>query len=582
IFVNSTNRVNAASAPVTAVGSNSTNSTNSFNAAGPFDNAVGLNFEIGEKSSFVDPSQYPDDLDMPALEDIIYSDDKEDVGAEAGFSNLETSIIVSPIPTTKVHKDHHVTQIIGDLSSAPQTRSMPRIVKEQGGLNQINDEDFHTCMFACFLSQEEPKRVHQGHTQKEGINYEEVFAPVARIKAIRLFLAYASFMGFMVYQMDVKSVFYGTIEEEVYVCQPSGFEEPDYSDKVYVDDIIFGSTNKELCKAFEKLMKDKFQMNGKSTSTPIDTEKPLLKDPDGEDVDVHIYSDYVEASLDRKSTTGGCQFLGCRLISWQCKKQTVVATSSTKAEYVPTASYCAQDTDEAEPAEVEEVLEVVTASKLMTEVVTTVAPITTATQVPKASALRRRRGVVIQDPEETAETSVIMHSEVKSKDKGNEILIEEPKPLKGQSQIDMYEAFARRLEAELNANINWNDVLEQVKRREKQDNTVMREDLETLWKLVKERFESTEPKNFLDAFLLNTLKIMFEKPTVEGNVWRDQKGEYGLAKMILLVEKKYPLTHFTLQQMLDNVKLEVKEESEMSLELLRLVRRQTNKGYVPE
>nr|GEW08510.1 retrovirus-related Pol polyprotein from transposon TNT 1-94 [Tanacetum cinerariifolium] len=107
-FVNSTNRVNAASAPVTAVGPNSTNSTNSFNAS-LSDNAVSLNFEIGGKSSFVDPSQYPDDPDTPALEDIIYSDDEEDVGAEADFSNLETKISVSLIPTTRVHKDHHVT-----------------------------------------------------------------------------------------------------------------------------------------------------------------------------------------------------------------------------------------------------------------------------------------------------------------------------------------------------------------------------------------------------------------------------------------------------------------------------------------
>ncbi|GKF06591.1 putative ribonuclease H-like domain-containing protein, partial [Tanacetum coccineum] len=86
-----------------------------------------------------------------------------------------------------------------------------------------------------------------------------------RIEAIRLFLAYASFMGFMVYQMDVKRAFlYGQIEEEVYVCQPTGFEDPDYPDKVYkvyVDDIIFGSTKKELCLEFEKLMHDKFQMS---------------------------------------------------------------------------------------------------------------------------------------------------------------------------------------------------------------------------------------------------------------------------------------------------------------------------------
>nr|GEV41259.1 ribonuclease H-like domain-containing protein [Tanacetum cinerariifolium] len=262
---------------LTAVRPNPTNITNSFNVASPSDNAVSITFEIGGKSSFVDPSQYPDDLDMPILEDIVYSDDEEDVGAEADFFNLETNIIISPIPTTRVHKDHPVTQFIGDLTSAPQTRIMARMV--------------------------------------------------------------------------------------------------------YVDDIIFGTTNKELCKAFEKLIKDKFQMSsmgeltfflglqvkqkddvifinqdkyvakilkkfgltdGKSASTPIDTEKPLLKNPNGKDVDVHIYSEYAGASFDRKSTTGGCQFLGYRLIYRQCKKQTVVATSSTEAEYVAVASCCAQ------------------------------------------------------------------------------------------------------------------------------------------------------------------------------------------------------------------------------------------------
>nr|GEZ22272.1 putative ribonuclease H-like domain-containing protein [Tanacetum cinerariifolium] len=76
--------------------------------------------------------------------------------------------------------------------------------------------------------------VAQGYTQEEGIDHDEVFAPVARIEAIRLFLAYASFMGFIMYQMDVKSAFlYGTIEEEVYVCKPPGFEDPHFTDKVY-------------------------------------------------------------------------------------------------------------------------------------------------------------------------------------------------------------------------------------------------------------------------------------------------------------------------------------------------------------
>nr|GEU44459.1 zinc finger, CCHC-type, retrotransposon Gag domain protein [Tanacetum cinerariifolium] len=128
-----------------------------------------------------------------------------------------------------------------------------------------------------------------------------------------------------------------------------------------------------------------------------------------------------------------------------------------------------QDTDEAEPAEVEEVIELVTAAKLMTEVVTTI----TAALVPKASAPRRRRGVIIQDPKEATTASVIVQLEVKSKDKGKGILVKEPKPLKRQAQIEQYKAFARELEAELNANINWNDVVDQVKRKERQDNTAM-------------------------------------------------------------------------------------------------------------
>ncbi|GJU13071.1 putative ribonuclease H-like domain-containing protein [Tanacetum coccineum] len=84
--------------------------------------------------------------------------------------------------------------------------------------------------------------VTQGYTQEEGIDYDEVFAPVARIEAIRLFLAYASFKDFVVYQINVKSVFlYGKIEEEVYVCQPPGFEDPYFPNRVYkVEKALYG------------------------------------------------------------------------------------------------------------------------------------------------------------------------------------------------------------------------------------------------------------------------------------------------------------------------------------------------------
>ncbi|GJS89265.1 putative ribonuclease H-like domain-containing protein [Tanacetum coccineum] len=158
--------------------------------------------------------------------------------------------------------------------------------------------------------------------------------------------------------------------------------------QVYVDDIIFGSTKKSWCDEFEALMKSRFQMssmgeltfflglqvkqkadgifisqdkyvaeilkkfdfaNVKTASTPIETQKPLVKDEEASDVDVHLYRSMIgslmyltASSLNRMSTTGGCQFLGRRLISWQCKKQTIVATSTTEAEYVAAASCCGQ------------------------------------------------------------------------------------------------------------------------------------------------------------------------------------------------------------------------------------------------
>nr|GEY51240.1 hypothetical protein [Tanacetum cinerariifolium] len=195
------------------------------------------------------------------------------------------------------------------------------------------------------------------------------------------------------------------------------------------------------------------------------------------------------------------------------------------------------------------------------------------------SAARRRKGVVIRDPEETTTLSVIVHSKPKSKDKGKGILVEEPKPLKKQAQIEQDEAYARELEDELNANINWNEVIEHhfnsivafLEKGEKELEEVAskaikrkngthqlflsficllrnfdREDLEMLWKIVQERFASSEPKNFSDDFLLNTLKTMFEKPNVEAYVWKSQRGSYGLAKV-----KRWKLIDFRVDAVED-------------------------------
>nr|GFA53519.1 putative ribonuclease H-like domain-containing protein [Tanacetum cinerariifolium] len=199
---------------------------------------------------------------------------KESNGVEADVSNMETVVIASLTPTLRIHKDHLKSQIIGPVDTPIQTRNKSK--------------------------------------EEEGIEYDEVFAPVARIEAIRLFLAYASFMGFTVYQMDVNSVFlYGTIDEKVYVMQPPGFQDPEDPDRVYkvekamyglhqaprawygtlskyllsngfqrgtidqtlfirrqkgnfilvqvyVDDIIFRSSNPQLCREFKALMHEKF------------------------------------------------------------------------------------------------------------------------------------------------------------------------------------------------------------------------------------------------------------------------------------------------------------------------------------
>nr|GEU95912.1 hypothetical protein [Tanacetum cinerariifolium] len=180
------------------------------------------------------------------------------------------------------------------------------------------------------------KLVAQGYTQEEGIDYEEVFAPVARIDAIRLFLAYASFMGFIVYQMDVKSAFlYSTIDEGVYVMQPLGFQDPEFPDRVYkVEKAIHQVTPKECYLHAVKRIFRHLKGHPKLRLW-YPKESPF-------DLVAYLDSDYGSATQDRKSTTGGCQFLGRRLISWQCKKQTIVATSTTEAGYVAAASGCGQ------------------------------------------------------------------------------------------------------------------------------------------------------------------------------------------------------------------------------------------------
>ncbi|GJS72126.1 ribonuclease H-like domain-containing protein, partial [Tanacetum coccineum] len=249
------------------------NSTNNINTVSPSDNVAGIEDNVVDENIVYGCA---DDLNMPDLEEISRFSDAEDDDSGADMNNLDTYFQFSPIPTTRIHKDHLVEQIIGDLNSAPQTRRMTKNLEAHGLFSSVqqrtNHKEFQNCLFACFLSQEEPKKVvqalkdpswieamqeellqlklqenkarlvAQGYTQEEGIEYDEVFAPVARIEAIRIFLAYAFFKDFVVYQMDVKSAFlYGKIKEEVCVCQPPGFEDPDFPDRVYkVENALYG------------------------------------------------------------------------------------------------------------------------------------------------------------------------------------------------------------------------------------------------------------------------------------------------------------------------------------------------------
>ncbi|GJQ92085.1 putative ribonuclease H-like domain-containing protein [Tanacetum coccineum] len=377
-----------------------------------------------------------DDSQIPTLEDIydnpsdgIFTNASyDDEGALADFTNLESTINVSPIPTLRLHFIHPTTQILGDPKSAVQTRN--KVHKSSGAhafvsyiqkQRRNNHKDFQHCLFACFLSHIEPKKISEALEDESWVdamqeellqfkirevwilvdlpygkkatgtkwvyrNKKDERGVVVRNKATLVAQGYRQEERIDYDEMDVKSAFlYGTIDEEVYVSQPLSFVDPKFPKKVYkVVKALYGLHQApRAChdKYVTEILKKFDFARVKTASTPIKTHKPLVKDEEVADVDAHLYrsmigslmyltasrylkskpklglwyprislfdleaysdSDYAGANLDKKSTTGGCQFLSRRLISWQCKKHTIVATSTTEAEYVAAANYCGQ------------------------------------------------------------------------------------------------------------------------------------------------------------------------------------------------------------------------------------------------
>ncbi|GJU25074.1 retrovirus-related pol polyprotein from transposon TNT 1-94 [Tanacetum coccineum] len=340
------------------------------------------------------------------ITDLPYSQDPKSSHDDGSKPSSDDGKKVNEDPRKESkYKDHPLDQVIGDLQLATQTRKMSKNLEEHGFVSTIqqrtNHKDLQNYLFACFLSQEEPKKLQEVWTLVDLLNGKRAIGSKWIFKNIK------DEKGIVI-RNNARLVAQGKIEEEVYVSHPLGFEDPDFPDRiykvqkalyrlhqapralyetlstylldngfqrgkidktlfikrhkgdillvqVYVDDIIFGSTKKELCNAFEKLMHEKFQMSYmgeltfflglqvqqkrdgifisqdkyvakilkkfgftevKTPSTPMETQKPLLKDKNGEEVYQlnpnvshlyvvkRIFSDYAGASLDRKSTTG--------------------------------------------------------------------------------------------------------------------------------------------------------------------------------------------------------------------------------------------------------------------------------------
>nr|GEU54962.1 hypothetical protein [Tanacetum cinerariifolium] len=310
---NNTNRLNTVSSPVN-VDTNGNRIFTPVSAAGS--TYVNLGGSIPVNAATLPNADLPSDPLMPYLEDtadLQYTrffsgaNDDEVEGAKADFNNLELTTVVSPILTTRIYKDHLKEQIIGDSPSALQTRRMTKTSKEHAMVSYIkklrrtNHKDYQNCLFACFISQIEPKKVNQALTDPSWIKVRQ-----------------DELLQFRLQKMDVKSAFlYDTIEDEVYVCQPPGFEDPHFPNMVYKvmqrDDEIIINQDKYVADILKKF--DFFSL--KTTSTPIETNKALLKDEVAEDVDVYLYRSMIESLMYLTTFRPDIMFVVCACARFQ-------------------------------------------------------------------------------------------------------------------------------------------------------------------------------------------------------------------------------------------------------------------------
>nr|GFA04612.1 uncharacterized mitochondrial protein AtMg00810-like [Tanacetum cinerariifolium] len=181
-----------------------------------------------------------------------------------------------------------------------------------------------------------------GYSQQEGIDYNETFSPVARIKAIRLFLAYAAHKDFTVFQMDVKTAFLnGILKEEVYVGQPLSFVSKKYPDHVYaLDKVWFETSTSSMANPNEHHVSAVKRIFRYLKGT-INLGLWYPKDS-GFDLTAYSDADHAGCHLDRKSTLGSVQFVGDKLVCWSSKKQNYVSISTAESEYVAVSGCCAQ------------------------------------------------------------------------------------------------------------------------------------------------------------------------------------------------------------------------------------------------